>query len=321
MLARVCHSCYAIVSLFNLLLLLFLASRASGDFSMLPESSDTFSENGAYMFRIIPKPHSDKPRLFGTCRGMLYAKKGAEMLLQWERPLVNDICPLDAYVSNSGKYVITVGEWHEYEKLAVVVYGVNGCLVNVYGELRQIVDLSHFVPAMPPYSDGEAIAYSNSGWHWLSRSLMFFGPNDEYFVMRLRNKDIVVLETATGQLIDGRWKAAQRLSPNRIEEYDAFKKTLGRLAVLKALKLAASDLREEKADGQFVLNQCRDHDSIHVLEQALKDSTSKSIDTPQGRLREYPIRKAAKKALEAAGEKVPESIVTEEKVETKEETR
>lgn len=106
-----------------LLLLALLPARASADSWTAPENSETLSENGAYVFRIIPASHSNKPHP-GTCRGMLYARKGDELSLRWERPLLNNTCPIAACVSNSGRYVITMGEWYQFEKLPIVVYGV-----------------------------------------------------------------------------------------------------------------------------------------------------------------------------------------------------
>lgn len=318
MLGQVYRSRRVILSLCVLLLLSRLASRASADFWPLPKNSDTFSEDGAYVFRIIPTFGSDKSYRPGTCRGMLYAKKGHELLLQWERPLVNDVCPIDVRVANSGKYVITVGEWDRLDKLPIVVYGAKGDLINVYGELWQIIDTSRFASESSDSIGGEEFPpCSERGWDWLSHCLMFFGADDDYFIVRLRNNDIWVFQTGTGRLIDDRWREEVKDAfPDKVKTYDALKENLGRLVVLKALQSAASDLPEVRKDGLFVLNQCRDQDSMRVLEQALKDSSSKIVNTRQGHLLEYPIRKAAKVALEALGEKVPENIVTEEKVET-----
>ncbi len=141
--------CSRYVKLCVPLLLSLLASRASTDEWSLPERSETFSENRAYVLRVIPTFGSDEPYRRGTCRGILYAKKGEELTLRWERSLVNDKCPIGAFVSNSGKYVITVGEWEHFEKLPIVVYGVNGSLINVYGELRQIIDTYYFLAETP----------------------------------------------------------------------------------------------------------------------------------------------------------------------------
>jgi hypothetical protein len=223
------------------------------------------------------------------------------------------LCPIEVYVSNSGEHVITVAEWHDFEKLPIVVYGEKGRMVNVYGELRHIVNTNSFLSEDPSISGGIWFPHSMRGWHWLSHSLMFFGQNDDRFVVRLRNKDILVFDTATGRIIDDKWKDVNCLFPDEIKKYDDFQNSLQRLIVLKALQLASSDRQKERGDGLFVLNQCRDRDSIKVLEQAMKDKAFRIIDKPQGKIRQYTIRKAAIDALKAIGEKVPENIVTEEK--------
>jgi hypothetical protein len=318
MLTDVHNACSRRLSLCILMLLSLSASRAFPDIWSSPESSDTYSGNGAYMFRVTPTSgHGDMLRR-GTCRGVLYAKHLKELSLRWERSLVNDICPIKAVVADSGRYVVTIGEWYGYDRLPIVVYGPKGDLINVYGELRQIIDTRRFLTDRDGATDGTGIPHSEGGWHWLSHSLMFFSLNDEYFIVRLRNKGILVFETDTGRLIDDKWRERNAdVSPEKIKKYDDLTANLGRLIVLKSLALAASELAEERDEGKFVLKQCRDRDSISVVELALKDPTSRTVKTPRGSIREYPIRKAASEALRVIGKKVPEGVVTEEAMETK----
>lgn len=184
----------------------------------------------------------------------------------------------------------------------------------MYGEFRQIVP-DHFGDGPARSITAEGLPHVLSGTDWISHSLFFFAPHDEFFVARLSNKGILVFESRLGRLVDDRWKEASQLLPDRIKKYEELREDLGRLIVLKALQLASSDQSTQRDDGLFVLNQCRDRNSIRILEQAVRDPTGRIINTPQGRLREYPVRKAAIKALTSMGEKVPEGVVTEEKAE------
>jgi hypothetical protein len=286
---------------------------ASADDWIPPHHSDTSSENGSYVFHISPTFGGNRPLRPGTCKGTLDAKDGKEFKLIWDRPLINDVCPILAVVSNSGKYVITIGEWYGFRRLPIVVYGIEGRLINVYGELEQIIPYYIEGPDHG-FATGNGLSSSIGGRDWLSNSLLFFDPSEDFFIVRMSNKETMVFETKSGRLTEDTWKKFNSDS-DKIEKYDALKKNLGRLIITKALQLVSSDQSEEQEKGLFVLNQCKDSDSIKVLEDALKDPTSKIIDNPQGKVRKYPIRKAASEALKSIGEIIPENVVTEERVE------
>lgn len=280
-----------------------------------PQKSTELSENGKYEFRITPsKEKSGQP---GDCHGALYAKNNNSWKLCWERSLINNVCPIRTLVSNSGKYIVTIGEWSNYEEFPIVIYDAGGRLINAYGKLKQLVPIfsDQNVKGIPlPYSwHGKHLSSTWYGRDWLSHSLFFFEPNDKYLIVRLSTGEVLLFATFDGRLVDDRWKQEERFFHDK--DYDELKESLGSLIVLKALKLASSDLKEEKDDGLFVLGQCTDRDSIDTLEQAMKDSTFRIVNTPQGRIREYPIRKAAIEALKARGEKIPDSVIIEEKAE------
>jgi hypothetical protein len=281
-----------------------------------PENSRQLTEDGKFEFRIAPNQNWNVQ--FGACRGTLYAKNDNSLKLCWERLLINNVCPIRAFVSNSGEFVVTVGEWGDYEHLPIVIYGVGGRLINVYGELQQLVPLfsSQRVSgrALPHSWNGRVLPRTWSGRDWLSHSLLFFEPKERYFIVRLSNGEVLVFETMSGRLIDDQWKEANRIFPDKMREYGELKESLVRLIVMRALALASSHVPEDKKDGLFVLAQIKDRESISALADAVKDPTSRIVNTPQGSIREYPIRKVAKKALETLGEKVPRDVVLEESV-------
>lgn len=290
-----------------------------------PEKQEIHSDNQAYLFAVTPTFGGNNSYQHGKCRGALYAVDAREPKLRWERPLINNVSPITACVSNSGRYVVTFGEWYNYQELPIALYGPNGTLISVFGAFEQLIPyrvghtddgqvslarLGHWLGEFP---------HSIGGYDWIRHSMFFFDRNEDFFAVRLSNREILVFETRAGRLVDDVWIEIHRTTMlDEGRKYHAFKADLDRLIVLKALRLASSDVPREREDGLFVLNQCKERDSISVLEQSLKDPTSKIVNTKQGRMREYPIRKAAKEALKAMGGKVPENVVTEEKVETKE---
>jgi hypothetical protein len=290
----------------------YVGMVAFADTWMAPESWETYSDNHAFVFRIIPT-NDNHPYAPGNCSGVLYAKNGDELKVRWERPLVNNRCPIKAAVSNSGKYVITFGEWGNYEKLPIVVYGERGRLINVYGDLEQIMSRS-YSPLDHGLASGTGLPSSISGRHWLSNSLAFFESNEDFFVVRMSNRETLVFETQSGRLVDEHWKMTNRLFPGAVEKYENLRKNMGRLIILRSLELASSGQSDKRENGLYVLNQCHDRDSRDILKEALRDPTSRVIEQPQGKVREYPIRKAAKEALEMLEEKVPESVIVEERI-------
>ena len=285
-----------------------------------PENQRVLAENGKFVFQITLNSNWSKEP--GSCRGSLYAKNGNSLKLLWERSLINNVRPIRAFVSDSGEYVVTAGEWYDLEQLPIVVYGTDGRLINVYGDLRQLVPLfsNQTVTGRDngrrlPYSwNGRTLPYLSGSRDWLSHSLLFFAPEDRYFIVRLSTGEILVFQTSTGELADDQWQEESRILGDRGKEYGQLKENLQKLIIMRALKLASSDVSAQKDDGLFVLGQCKDREAISVLEQSLNDPTFRVVDTPQGKTREYPIRKAAIATLKAMSQTVPEGVVTEERV-------
>jgi hypothetical protein len=150
-----------------------------------------------------------------------------------------------------------------------------------------------------------------SGRHWLSNSLLFFNPDEEFFIVRMSNKEVMVFETDSGRLIEDTWKKSSPDS-DKLKKYKTIENNMASLIIAKALQLAISEQSKERETGLFVLNQCNDADSIKYLKEALKNSTSKIKEKSKVKYREYPIRKAASEALKALGEKMPEDLIFEE---------
>jgi hypothetical protein len=273
-----------------------------------PKNYEISSENNNYIFKIIPTFNNNNYNILrGSCNGLLYVTKGKRINLAWKRLLVNDICPINAFVSNTGKYVITVGEWYYHEKLPIVIYGSNGSLINVYGKLEQILPPHCLLLPQRPGADNETrFPGSLTGINWLSRSLMIYGSNDDYFIIRLRNKDVIIFETASGQVIDEKWKYEHIYRTKELKKYEEFYELLQGLIVNKALILASSELKNEQELGIFILNQCSDKKSIKILKEIVRNQNNHNINIPEKNTLEYKIVIIAKDTLEKIGEEVKE---------------
>ena len=246
-----------------------------------PPSSKTYeSVNGRYVFRVTPNFGKMPPEI-GTCRGQLYRRVDDKLKLQWERPLINNIAPLRAYVADSGKYVVTIGEWGNFEELPVVFYGRHGILINVHGRTDQIA---------PRLVIGRAIS---SGGYWLANSLCLFGPDDASFIIRLNTGALVLFETEDGELINKRWKTKWRSFAHQMKLYDEIHAKVSTLVLHEALRLKSSDHPRAREKGQFVLDQQTDAKSVAIIRQIAEQEGTESH-----------VRQAAKQALEELGEPV-----------------
>lgn len=136
--------------LLTLLLALLAASAARAD-SWLPPSEETYlSSNGEWRLTVTPRGLKDSLSYFtdkvegvelagqaadethATARARLERRTTTGWAQQWAAPLVNDVAPTSALVSNDGRYVVTFDNWHHVGvgDHVVVVYGPEGRLVR-----------------------------------------------------------------------------------------------------------------------------------------------------------------------------------------------
>lgn len=177
----------------SLLLMWLLASPSCADDWGLPTAKSYESVNGTYVFRTTPGFDQTPPRL-GRCLGQLYKKVGDELRLEWERYLINNIAPHRACVANSGKYVVTIGEWGNFDELPVVFYGASGALLNVHGRLDQVIPHRIITRAILEHDT------------WIAGSRFLFGADDATFIVRINVGYLICFETRNGELMDERWK-------------------------------------------------------------------------------------------------------------------
>jgi hypothetical protein len=141
---------------------------ASADEWLPPKPEVYYASNQQFRLRVIPRPVSSQLDYFSdkvkgkTPAGQPRGEKRdfAEGVLEradgpgrwtpvWDRRLVNEVAPVSALVSPSGRYVATFDNWHSQGRGSnvVVIYGPRGDLVRA----MQLSDLlpSDWIDALP----------------------------------------------------------------------------------------------------------------------------------------------------------------------------
>ena len=130
------------------------APQAAADSWALPTEVAVYSRDRTFRLRIIPRELGGQLAYFESlvekraapgqaaggqrrCFGIL-EKRGARSStfdLVWSRPLLNDVAPVAAIVSDDGKFVATFDNWHStgYGPHALVIYGPGGELIKKLG--------------------------------------------------------------------------------------------------------------------------------------------------------------------------------------------
>jgi hypothetical protein len=244
--------------------------------------TEFFSENGAYRLKI--KPHPQKP---GHCLATLF--RGDEEV--WSRHLINDHAPVRVFVAESGRYVITMDEWHHVGELPVVIYGSRGDLIRV-----------HSTDSLGLKEDAPQIARSISSYWWNQHSLSFFGPDDEVFFIRLNWGKWVVIDLAprSGEVLAREPKPhlgddLRERHAERWKRLDAYREENLPRHVIRLLR---SEDAGERKTGVMICGRENLTEIVPVLRELLND-------------KEEFIRDAAKATLKEMGQPVEDVPVEE----------
>src|SRR5262249_14324258 len=117
----------------------------------------------------------------------------------WERPLVNRISPVRAMIHDSGRFVVTLDEWHGVGTDPVVIYGDRGELIA----RLSLADLG--------LENHPRITRSVSSYWWNDHAILLFGPGagdpptpwrrklEETLFIPLYWGKVVAIDLATGK--------------------------------------------------------------------------------------------------------------------------
>lgn len=265
------------------------------------EKREVFSAHRRHVLVIEPDA-AEEPRP-GHCLATLFKQEDGKRTQVWSRCLINDDGPVRAFVADSGDYVLTMDEWGQVGTLPVVIYGPRGDLIRV-----------HNLDSLGLEDDILKIRQTLSSSWWNEDSISFFGADEERFFIRLHWGKWIVLELARGDVFK-RLKKADFLRDDLYQEHkkkwNELKEYRQRELEAQAIARLASESARERAAGALVCGQEKFAKAVPGLKALLKDEEHYRTNQPKEWTRVYPVRKAAKEALEAMGERV-EGVVVEE---------
>ncbi|WP_345222801.1 hypothetical protein [Hymenobacter koreensis] len=158
-----------------------------------PRVQDYYSSDRNYFVRVFPRTVPEKyykwqqaapkqKRRFSAqdtvivpCYAVLFARTGSSPRMIWRQNLVNQVAPVEAMVSDDGKYVVTFNNHHSvgYGQDVMVVYNHQGSLLRQYN-LEQI----------SPFPLNRYLASRSSIWWQCKTSLVEAGKLKLCFVTR-----------------------------------------------------------------------------------------------------------------------------------------
>jgi hypothetical protein len=132
------------------ILVLTVSGTAYADTWPLPKITDYYSSDSTHFVRIFPqhipsnyfkwreaspkrkKRFTPADTLITPCYAQMYKRTGAGDSLVWEQNLINRIAPVNALVSDNGKYLVTFDNWHSmgYGVDVMVYYNGKGELIK-----------------------------------------------------------------------------------------------------------------------------------------------------------------------------------------------
>jgi hypothetical protein len=145
-----------------------------------PPETDYFSENTLFIAHVTPATKETKPKL------EVFEIKDSERLPLWQCNLGNEGTPMDAFISNDGKYVATVNECSRrvhggLGDYVIAFYNEKG-LIKSYS-LEQIL---HYPDKIDEKEFGRLAQRSVSGRSWAYRPMFFDEQNGKrYFCVWL----------------------------------------------------------------------------------------------------------------------------------------
>ena len=142
---------------------------------------------------------------------------------------------------------------------------------------------------------------------WIVEAVMSFGPKEKYFFIRLYWGEYLIVELESGHVLrQGRRFGVSGARPVEGEEWRTLLAAADRRSRGAALAMLNWENPNERETGAIVAMHLGIRRAIPRLRELLSDDAVYSID----RRDFFPVRQAAKEALESFGEKV-NGVVTE----------
>lgn len=181
-------------------------SLSSADEWAAPKKGEYYSASRKHVLRVAPS--STWPYQHGNCVATLLKLGENPPEKVWSRHLVNNLAPVDALVTDSGNYVVTLDEWGEAGTFPIVVYGKNGRLIRV-----------HTLDTLRVHPMEIKVTVSNAWWR--EQAIPFFGPGEEFFFIRLRRGQMLMIQLSSGDLMDEQWYEEHRAWDGGADRWEA----------------------------------------------------------------------------------------------------
>jgi len=206
-----------------LFLLLFVKTfgAAYADEWPWPQEKDYYSENKRFVAHVTPPKYPEKT---GSLLEVFETKKAQKTSL-WRCKLGNKVAPVEVYMSNNGRYVVTNNEWHEvgYGDFVLAFYDKNGLIKNYAME-----EILHLSGDNSNFELFRLIPHSASSRWWDENAIKFFDTYNgkQYFCIWLHLFDRwIACNPANGkeirveeEMIEGWNRKARLWAIKQIEE-------------------------------------------------------------------------------------------------------
>jgi len=278
--------------------LVIFGQTALSDSWTSPQVTEHKSEAGGYVLRVTPSPDSSSP---GHCRAEMLRVHGIKPTQVWSRDLINNIAPVRSYVTNSGRYVVTMDEWGHVGKFPVVVYAHDGGLVAVHSTDSlglEGEDILH-------------ITQSVSSYWWNENALVFFEPREEVLCIRLHWGKLLLINLADGEVMSQKWYENRRGWDRDAEKWPELREYAEKRTGELVMRLLASNEPKERETGAIVAGQLQFRGAVQKLRDLLSDDAFYWNGCAPlffvGLGKTYYVREAARNALDQMGIRVPAS--------------
>lgn len=253
----------------------------------------SYESSGRSYHTLPPKDASSDTRNNRSkhCIGTLEILGEEEPRELWRRKLINRVTPLDAIVTDNGKYTVTFDNWFGVGEDPIVIYDSRGKLIKRHS--LKSLDLVRFTEGRQidenTWTSEGLITRSISSVYWRRDALTFLSEDQERLFVRMHWGHVLAIELSNGNL----------LKENQFEsdlEYIE-SRTLNRVK-----ELLESKNGYERKTGAVLASSVEITEIESRLIELLSDSEyNESYSSSEGSYKNYYVREAACDSLKEHG--------------------
>ena len=139
----------------TILISLLVSVKITGTIWFPPKISFFKSDNNRFLLKVIPQEYYtddtfEECIVNDSCVGILYEITRNDTIEIWSKKLINKTCPVNALISNDGKYIVSFFDWY--------CHGINDIVIYEHGEVIRSIDKQELL---------ECLFYSPLTNNWL----------------------------------------------------------------------------------------------------------------------------------------------------------